>query len=213
MLLNVFKCWIIKTVTDGLLQPKTVCEWRTNILQRSQCLEPQTHDAGHTAVCGVCPVITGSCLSLSVVLNSHHVTLLPCVVCVLPPPLRFFSSFFFFFESTQTKQLRLHFQSNDANNTAGSLCCSLQAADCSPIAIFSRQTARCVIMDTDYSSGLENPLYSELKYFCRKIQEAYNELKEDLTPYRDDRFYRWVSCLSTNRSILSLRYSIMAVWR
>ncbi|XP_012722761.2 transmembrane protein 181 isoform X1 [Fundulus heteroclitus] len=45
-------------------------------------------------------------------------------------------------------------------------------------------------MDTDYSSGLENPLYSELKYFCRKIQEAYYELKEDLTPYRDDRFYR-----------------------
>uniref|UniRef100_A0A7N6C2P6 Transmembrane protein 181 n=1 Tax=Anabas testudineus TaxID=64144 RepID=A0A7N6C2P6_ANATE len=45
-------------------------------------------------------------------------------------------------------------------------------------------------MDTDYSSGLENPLYSELKYFCRKIQEAYDELKEDLTPYRDDRFYR-----------------------
>ncbi|XP_046877862.1 transmembrane protein 181 isoform X2 [Hypomesus transpacificus] len=44
-------------------------------------------------------------------------------------------------------------------------------------------------MDTDYS-GLENPLYSELKYFCKKIQEAYNELKEDLTPYRDDRFYR-----------------------
>uniref|UniRef100_A0A671V6T8 Transmembrane protein 181 n=1 Tax=Sparus aurata TaxID=8175 RepID=A0A671V6T8_SPAAU len=45
-------------------------------------------------------------------------------------------------------------------------------------------------MDNDYSSGLENPLYSELKYFCRKIQEAYNELKEDLTPFRDDRFYR-----------------------
>ncbi|XP_075869619.1 transmembrane protein 181 isoform X1 [Nelusetta ayraudi] len=42
----------------------------------------------------------------------------------------------------------------------------------------------------DYSSGSENPLYGELKYFCRKIQEAYNELKEDLTPYRDDRFYR-----------------------
>uniref|UniRef100_A0A674A3S8 Transmembrane protein 181 n=1 Tax=Salmo trutta TaxID=8032 RepID=A0A674A3S8_SALTR len=36
----------------------------------------------------------------------------------------------------------------------------------------------------------ENPLYSELKYFCKKIQEVYNELKEDLTPYRDDRFYR-----------------------
>uniref|UniRef100_A0A665WZB8 Transmembrane protein 181 n=1 Tax=Echeneis naucrates TaxID=173247 RepID=A0A665WZB8_ECHNA len=41
-----------------------------------------------------------------------------------------------------------------------------------------------------YTSGLENPLYSELKYFCRKIQEAVTELKEDLTPYRDDRFYR-----------------------
>uniref|UniRef100_A0A8C6K8N2 Transmembrane protein 181 n=1 Tax=Nothobranchius furzeri TaxID=105023 RepID=A0A8C6K8N2_NOTFU len=45
-------------------------------------------------------------------------------------------------------------------------------------------------MDSDYTSGLENPLYSELKYFCRKIQEAYNDLKEELTPYRDDRFYR-----------------------
>ncbi|XP_029532296.1 transmembrane protein 181 isoform X1 [Oncorhynchus nerka] len=44
-------------------------------------------------------------------------------------------------------------------------------------------------MDTDYSA-FENPLYSELKYFCKKIQEVYNELKEDLTPYRDDRFYR-----------------------
>ncbi|CAL9692481.1 unnamed protein product [Knipowitschia caucasica] len=46
-------------------------------------------------------------------------------------------------------------------------------------------------MDSDFSSGLlENPLYSELKYFCRKIQDVYNELKEDLTPYRDERFYR-----------------------
>uniref|UniRef100_A0A3B3BU30 Transmembrane protein 181 n=1 Tax=Oryzias melastigma TaxID=30732 RepID=A0A3B3BU30_ORYME len=35
-----------------------------------------------------------------------------------------------------------------------------------------------------------NPLYRELKYFCRKIQEAYTELKDDLTPYHDDRFYR-----------------------
>ncbi|XP_068198235.1 transmembrane protein 181 isoform X2 [Antennarius striatus] len=42
-------------------------------------------------------------------------------------------------------------------------------------------------MDTDY---LENPLVSELKSFCRRVQEAYSELKEDLTPYRDDRFYR-----------------------
>ncbi|XP_015203957.1 transmembrane protein 181 isoform X1 [Lepisosteus oculatus] len=44
-------------------------------------------------------------------------------------------------------------------------------------------------MDSDYPS-FENPLYSELKYFCKKIQETYKELKEDLTPYRDDRYYR-----------------------
>ncbi|XP_051908000.1 transmembrane protein 181 isoform X2 [Hippocampus zosterae] len=42
-------------------------------------------------------------------------------------------------------------------------------------------------MDSDY---LENPLYSELKHFCRNVQQAYNELKEELTPYRDERFYR-----------------------
>lgn len=47
-------------------------------------------------------------------------------------------------------------------------------------------------MSNDYASGLENPFYSELKYFCKKIQEAYTDLKEDLTPFRDDRFYRWV---------------------
>ncbi|XP_056873775.1 transmembrane protein 181 isoform X1 [Takifugu flavidus] len=46
------------------------------------------------------------------------------------------------------------------------------------------------MMNDDYASGLENPFYSELKYFCKKIQEAYSELKEDLTPFRDDRFYR-----------------------
>ncbi|XP_076128529.1 transmembrane protein 181 isoform X2 [Alosa pseudoharengus] len=44
-------------------------------------------------------------------------------------------------------------------------------------------------MDTDYTN-FENPLYSDFKYFCKKIQEAYNELMEDITPYRDDRFYR-----------------------
>nr|XP_023662783.1 transmembrane protein 181 isoform X1 [Paramormyrops kingsleyae] len=44
-------------------------------------------------------------------------------------------------------------------------------------------------MDSDYAS-FENPLFRDLKYFCKKIQEAYEELKEDLTPYRDDRFYR-----------------------
>lgn len=50
----------------------------------------------------------------------------------------------------------------------------------------------------DYASGLENPLYNELKYFCKKIQEAYSELKEDLTPFRDDRFYR---CVRSNFNV------------
>ncbi|XP_051544424.1 transmembrane protein 181-like isoform X3 [Myxocyprinus asiaticus] len=43
--------------------------------------------------------------------------------------------------------------------------------------------------DSDYSS-FENPLLSEMKQFCKKVQEAYNELKEDLTPYKNDRLYR-----------------------
>ncbi|XP_064412010.1 transmembrane protein 181 isoform X2 [Latimeria chalumnae] len=44
-------------------------------------------------------------------------------------------------------------------------------------------------MDSEYSS-FENPLYGEFKYFCKKIREAYKDLKEDLTPYKDDRYYR-----------------------
>ncbi|XP_029452506.1 transmembrane protein 181 isoform X2 [Rhinatrema bivittatum] len=44
-------------------------------------------------------------------------------------------------------------------------------------------------MDADYPS-FENPLCNELKEFCKRIQETYKELKEDLTPYRDDRYYR-----------------------
>ncbi|MGH0145060.1 UNVERIFIED_CONTAM: hypothetical protein FKN15_046059 [Acipenser sinensis] len=44
-------------------------------------------------------------------------------------------------------------------------------------------------MDSEYPV-YEIPLYTELKYFCKKVHEAYKELKEDLTPYRDDRYYR-----------------------
>ncbi|KAI2665673.1 Transmembrane protein 181 [Labeo rohita] len=43
--------------------------------------------------------------------------------------------------------------------------------------------------DSDYCS-FENPLISEMKQFCKRIQEACNELKEDLTPYKNERFYR-----------------------
>eukprot|EP00075_Anas_platyrhynchos_P020960 XP_027310213.1 transmembrane protein 181 [Anas platyrhynchos] len=35
-----------------------------------------------------------------------------------------------------------------------------------------------------------SPLCGELKRFCKRLREAYREIKEDLTPYRDDRYYR-----------------------
>ncbi|XP_055046500.1 transmembrane protein 181 isoform X1 [Misgurnus anguillicaudatus] len=40
------------------------------------------------------------------------------------------------------------------------------------------------------ADSFENPLLNEMKHFCKRIQEACNELKEDLTPYKNDRFYR-----------------------
>ncbi|KAK7150130.1 hypothetical protein R3I94_009438 [Phoxinus phoxinus] len=43
--------------------------------------------------------------------------------------------------------------------------------------------------DSDFCSP-ENPLLSEMKHFCKRIQEACLELREDLTPYRNERFYR-----------------------
>lgn len=45
-------------------------------------------------------------------------------------------------------------------------------------------------MDAEYPA-FEPPLCSELKQLCRRLQEAYRELKEDLAPCRDDRYYRW----------------------
>ncbi|XP_074165516.1 transmembrane protein 181 isoform X2 [Sminthopsis crassicaudata] len=44
-------------------------------------------------------------------------------------------------------------------------------------------------MDADYPA-FEKPLCRELKHFCKRLGEAYQELKEDLTPYKDDRYYR-----------------------
>uniref|UniRef100_A0A8C3VTY3 Transmembrane protein 181 n=2 Tax=Catagonus wagneri TaxID=51154 RepID=A0A8C3VTY3_9CETA len=38
--------------------------------------------------------------------------------------------------------------------------------------------------------AFEPPLCSELKHLCKRLQEAYRELKEDLTPFKDDRYYR-----------------------
>ncbi|KAG5205722.1 hypothetical protein JEQ12_018972 [Ovis aries] len=56
-------------------------------------------------------------------------------------------------------------------------------------------------MDAEYPA-FEPPLCSELKHLCKRLQEAYRELKEDLTPFRDDRYYRflvlilaWGQCL------------------
>ncbi|PNJ79160.1 TMEM181 isoform 2 [Pongo abelii] len=44
-------------------------------------------------------------------------------------------------------------------------------------------------MDAEYPA-FEPPLCSELKHLCRRLREAYRELKEDLTPFKDDRYYR-----------------------
>ncbi|GCC40337.1 hypothetical protein chiPu_0023987, partial [Chiloscyllium punctatum] len=43
-------------------------------------------------------------------------------------------------------------------------------------------------MDSDAS--FENPLYIELKYFCKRVKEAYMDLKDDLIPYKDNQYYR-----------------------
>ena len=46
-------------------------------------------------------------------------------------------------------------------------------------------------MDSEFPA-LEPPLCSELKHLCKRLQEAYRELTEDLTPLRDDHCYcRW----------------------
>ncbi|XP_069788269.1 transmembrane protein 181 isoform X4 [Narcine bancroftii] len=44
-------------------------------------------------------------------------------------------------------------------------------------------------MDAEYPS-FKNPLYKELKYFYKKVKGAYMDLKDELTPYKDDRYYR-----------------------
>uniref|UniRef100_A0A674HXG4 Transmembrane protein 181 n=1 Tax=Terrapene triunguis TaxID=2587831 RepID=A0A674HXG4_9SAUR len=44
-------------------------------------------------------------------------------------------------------------------------------------------------MDADYPA-FETPLCGELKRFCRRVKETYKEIREDLTPYKDDRYYR-----------------------
>lgn len=44
-------------------------------------------------------------------------------------------------------------------------------------------------MEADYPA-FENPLCGELKHIYQRIKETYKEIKEDLTPYKDDRYYR-----------------------
>ncbi|ELW56021.1 Transmembrane protein 181 [Tupaia chinensis] len=44
-------------------------------------------------------------------------------------------------------------------------------------------------MDAEYPA-LEPPLCGELKLLCQRLQEAYRELQEGLTPFKDDRYYR-----------------------
>uniref|UniRef100_A0A8C3H8L8 Transmembrane protein 181 n=1 Tax=Chrysemys picta bellii TaxID=8478 RepID=A0A8C3H8L8_CHRPI len=44
----------------------------------------------------------------------------------------------------------------------------------------------------DWLAGVAGwtPLCGELKRFCRTVKETYKEIREDLTPYKDDRYYR-----------------------
>ncbi|XP_036622465.1 transmembrane protein 181 isoform X4 [Trichosurus vulpecula] len=60
-------------------------------------------------------------------------------------------------------------------------------------------------MDADYPV-FEKPLCRELKHFCKRLGEAYQELKEDLTPYKDDRYYSL--CLGNSWCSSESRYSI-----
>ncbi|OXB57727.1 hypothetical protein ASZ78_014853 [Callipepla squamata] len=44
-------------------------------------------------------------------------------------------------------------------------------------------------MEADFAA-FGSPLCGELKRFCKRVRETYREIREDLTPYRDDRYYR-----------------------
>ncbi|GAB0186811.1 transmembrane protein 181 [Grus japonensis] len=44
-------------------------------------------------------------------------------------------------------------------------------------------------MEADFAA-FGSPLCGEVKRFCRRMRETYREIKEDLTPYKDDRYYR-----------------------
>ncbi|XP_032839001.2 transmembrane protein 181 isoform X4 [Tyto alba] len=44
-------------------------------------------------------------------------------------------------------------------------------------------------MEADFAA-FGSPLCGEVKRFCRRVRETYREIKEDLTPYKDDRYYR-----------------------
>uniref|UniRef100_A0A8C5JP78 Transmembrane protein 181 n=1 Tax=Junco hyemalis TaxID=40217 RepID=A0A8C5JP78_JUNHY len=44
-------------------------------------------------------------------------------------------------------------------------------------------------MEADFAA-FGSPLCGEVKRFCRRVRETYREIQEDLTPYKDDRYYR-----------------------
>lgn len=44
-------------------------------------------------------------------------------------------------------------------------------------------------MEADFAA-FSSPLCGELKRFCKRVRETYREIREDLTPYKDDRYYR-----------------------
>lgn len=45
-------------------------------------------------------------------------------------------------------------------------------------------------MEADFAA-FGSPLCGEVKRFCRRVRETYREIQEELTPYKDDRYYRY----------------------
>lgn len=58
---------------------------------------------------------------------------------------------------------------------------------------FQPQPRGGVGMEADYAAAaLGGPLRAELQRCCRRLREAWRRLRDDLTPFKDERYYRCV---------------------
>ncbi|TRZ20161.1 hypothetical protein HGM15179_006966 [Zosterops borbonicus] len=58
-------------------------------------------------------------------------------------------------------------------------------------------------MEADFAA-FGSPLCGEVKRFCRRVRETYREIQEELTPYKDDRYYRKFNMNETNMALCKL---------